>query len=98
MVLMDVKCDKTHSSIKNYLTKMFENELIEGKVYVFLNFVIEKSSEIYIPTAHVCRIIFKESYIINTVDDHKIPDNHFNFLAHANILKQTNEQSNLFGT
>ncbi|XP_072090407.1 uncharacterized protein [Arachis hypogaea] len=53
MVLMDDKCDKIHCSVKNYLTKMFENDLIEGKVYVFSNFLIEKSSGIYLPTTHV---------------------------------------------
>ncbi|KAL4336862.1 hypothetical protein AHAS_Ahas12G0052600 [Arachis hypogaea] len=99
MILMDDKCDKIYYSIKNYLTKMFENELIERKVYVFSNFLIEKSSEIYLPTTHVCRITFKkESRIVSTVDDHKILVNHFNFLAHTNILRQTNGQSNLFGT
>ncbi|KAL4337934.1 hypothetical protein AHAS_Ahas12G0159800 [Arachis hypogaea] len=83
MVLMDDN---------SYLVKMFENELIEGRVYVFSNFVIEVSSEIYLPTAHVCRITFKmESRIVNTVDDRKISNNHFNFLAHADILKQINE-------
>ncbi|KAL4299296.1 hypothetical protein AHAS_Ahas17G0086700 [Arachis hypogaea] len=96
---MNDKCDKIHCSIKNYLAKIFENDLIEGKVYVFSNFLIEKSSGIYLPTAHVYRITFKnESRIVNTVDDRKIPDNHFNFLDHANILRQTNEKSNLFGT
>ncbi|KAL4276950.1 hypothetical protein AHAS_Ahas20G0258400 [Arachis hypogaea] len=29
---------------KNYLTQMFENELVEGKVNVFSNFAIEESS------------------------------------------------------
>ncbi|KAL4337958.1 hypothetical protein AHAS_Ahas12G0162200 [Arachis hypogaea] len=78
---------------------MFENELIEGKVYVFSNFLIEESSEIYLPTTHMCRITFKkESHIVNTIDDRNIPDNHFNFLDHADILRQTNEKANLFGT
>ncbi|RYQ95030.1 hypothetical protein Ahy_B08g090010 isoform A [Arachis hypogaea] len=45
-------CNKIHCSIKNYLAKMFENKLIEGKVYVFSNFLIEKSSGIYLSTAH----------------------------------------------
>ncbi|KAL4289407.1 hypothetical protein AHAS_Ahas19G0383100 [Arachis hypogaea] len=77
---------------------MFENELIERKVYVFLNFVIKESSGIYLLTTHVCRITFKkESRIINTVDDHKILYNHFNFLAHVAILKQINERFHLFG-
>ncbi|KAL4286905.1 hypothetical protein AHAS_Ahas19G0132900 [Arachis hypogaea] len=99
MVLMDDNCDKIHCSIKSYLTTMFENELINGRVYVFSNFVIEELSRIYLPTAHVCRITFKkESRIVNTVDDCKISANQFNFLAHADILKQTNEQFNLFGT
>ncbi|KAL4374117.1 hypothetical protein AHAS_Ahas05G0149700 [Arachis hypogaea] len=49
---------------------MFENELIERRVYVFSNFMIEASGAIYLPTAHVCRITFKkESRIVNTVDD-----------------------------
>ncbi|KAL4393953.1 hypothetical protein AHAS_Ahas02G0103500 [Arachis hypogaea] len=88
MVLMDDKCDKIHYSIKSYLTKMFENELIEGMVYVFSNIVNEESREIYLPTAYVYRTIFKEeSHIINTIDDCKIFDNHFNFFAHAYILK-----------
>ncbi|KAL4370865.1 hypothetical protein AHAS_Ahas06G0108500 [Arachis hypogaea] len=77
---------------------MFENELIEEKVYVFSNFLIEELSGIYLSTAHVCRITFKELHIVNMVDNRKIPANHYNFLAHANILRQTNEQSNLFGT
>ncbi|KAL4356467.1 hypothetical protein AHAS_Ahas09G0089600 [Arachis hypogaea] len=54
MVLMDDKCDKIHCSIKSYLTKMFENELIEERVYVFSNFVIEELRGIYLPTAHMC--------------------------------------------
>ncbi|KAL4397069.1 hypothetical protein AHAS_Ahas01G0155000 [Arachis hypogaea] len=57
---------------KNYLTKMFENELIEGRVYIFSNFLIEESSKICLPTTHVCRETFKESRMKNTVDDHKI--------------------------
>ncbi|KAL4276016.1 hypothetical protein AHAS_Ahas20G0165000 [Arachis hypogaea] len=58
-------CDKIHCSIKNYLVKMFEHDLIEGKVYVFSNFLIEESSGFYLPTTHVCRITFKkESYVI----------------------------------
>ncbi|KAL4396560.1 hypothetical protein AHAS_Ahas01G0104100 [Arachis hypogaea] len=70
MVFMDDKCDKILYSIKNYLTKMFENKLIEKKVYVFSNFLIGKSSGIYLPTVHVCRITFKnESCMVNTVDD-----------------------------
>ncbi|KAL4374060.1 hypothetical protein AHAS_Ahas05G0144000 [Arachis hypogaea] len=77
---------------------MFENKLIEGKVYVLSNFAIEESSEIYFPTTHVSRITFKkESRIVNTVDDHKILYNHFKFLAHAAILKQINERFHLFG-
>ncbi|KAL4306471.1 hypothetical protein AHAS_Ahas16G0181600 [Arachis hypogaea] len=52
---------------------MFENELIEEKVYIFSNFLIEESSGIYLPTTHVCRINFRnESRIVNTVDDRKI--------------------------
>ncbi|KAL4277019.1 hypothetical protein AHAS_Ahas20G0265300 [Arachis hypogaea] len=44
---------------------MFENDLIEGKVYVFSNFLIEESSGIYLLTTHVCRITFKkESHVI----------------------------------
>ncbi|KAL4337124.1 hypothetical protein AHAS_Ahas12G0078800 [Arachis hypogaea] len=67
---------------------MFENEPIKGMVYVFSNIVNEESREIYLPTTHVCRTIFKqESRIVNTVDDCKISDNHFNFFAHADILK-----------
>ncbi|KAL4299359.1 hypothetical protein AHAS_Ahas17G0093000 [Arachis hypogaea] len=88
MVLMDDK---------SYLVKMFENKLIEEMVYVFSNFVIEESSGIYLSTTHVCRITFKKE-LCNTVDDPKISDNHFNFFAHADILKQINEQSNLFST
>ncbi|RYQ85311.1 hypothetical protein Ahy_B10g104837 [Arachis hypogaea] len=92
-----IPCDKIHRSIKNYLAKMFENDLIEGKFYVFSNFLIEESSGIYLPTTHVCRITFnKESCIVNTIDDRNIPDNHFNFLDHADILRQTNEKANLF--
>ncbi|RYQ85309.1 hypothetical protein Ahy_B10g104834 [Arachis hypogaea] len=76
---------------------MFENDLIEGKVYVFSNFLIEESSGIYLLTTHVCRITFKkESRIVNTIDDRNIPKNHFNFLDHTDILRQTNEKSNLF--
>ncbi|KAL4274752.1 hypothetical protein AHAS_Ahas20G0038600 [Arachis hypogaea] len=78
---------------------MFENDLIEGKVYIFSNFLIEESRRIYLSTAHVCRISFKkESRIVNTVDGRKISDNYFNFLNHADILRQTNEKSNSFGT
>ncbi|KAL4288218.1 hypothetical protein AHAS_Ahas19G0264200 [Arachis hypogaea] len=92
MVLMDDKCDKIHCSIKSYLAEMFVNELIEEKFYVFSNFVIEESSRIYLSIGYVCKITFKnESHIVNIVDDRKISDNHFNFLAHADILKQTNE-------
>ncbi|KAL4293133.1 hypothetical protein AHAS_Ahas18G0097600 [Arachis hypogaea] len=44
---------------------MFKNDLIEGKVYIFSDFLIEESSAIYLPTAHVCRITFKkESHVI----------------------------------
>ncbi|KAL4336727.1 hypothetical protein AHAS_Ahas12G0039100 [Arachis hypogaea] len=60
IVLMDDNCDKIHCSIKNYLAKMFENELIEGNVYVFSIFLIEESSRIYLPTAYVYRITFKK--------------------------------------
>ncbi|KAL4293476.1 hypothetical protein AHAS_Ahas18G0131900 [Arachis hypogaea] len=100
MVLMDDKCNnKIYYSIMSNLAKMFENELIEGRVYVFSNFVIEKSNRIYLPTVYVCRITFKkESRIVNMVDDRKVSYNHFNFFTHSNILKQTNEPSNLFGT
>ncbi|KAL4344837.1 hypothetical protein AHAS_Ahas11G0218300 [Arachis hypogaea] len=78
--------------MKNYLIKIFENELVERKVYIFSNFEIEKSSGIYLLTVHTCKISFKnESRIVHTVDDRKIPDNHFNLLAHTDILKQTNE-------
>ncbi|RYR14705.1 hypothetical protein Ahy_B04g071373 [Arachis hypogaea] len=50
--------------------KMFENDLIEGKVYVFSNFLIEELSRIYLPTTHVCRITFKkELRVANTVND-----------------------------
>ncbi|KAL4288056.1 hypothetical protein AHAS_Ahas19G0248000 [Arachis hypogaea] len=67
---MDDKCDKIYCSIKNYLAKMFENDLIEGKVYVFSNFLIEESSGIYLPTTHVCRIIFKkESHVIGLLTE-----------------------------
>ncbi|XP_020970095.1 uncharacterized protein LOC107620097 [Arachis ipaensis] len=97
MVLIDDKCDKIHCSVKNYLAKMFENDMIEEKVYVFSNFLIEESSGIYLPTTHVYRITFKkESRIVNTINDRNIPDNHFNFLNHADILRQTNEKANLF--
>ncbi|KAL4294494.1 hypothetical protein AHAS_Ahas18G0233700 [Arachis hypogaea] len=66
---------------KSYLTKMFENELIKRRVYIFSNFVIEESSVIYLLTIHVYKITFKnESRIINIVNDRKISDNNFNFL------------------
>ena len=69
------------------MTKIFENELVERKVYVFSNFEIEKSSGIYLLTVHTCKISFKiESGIVHLVDDRKILDNHFNLLAHADIL------------
>ncbi|KAL4294478.1 hypothetical protein AHAS_Ahas18G0232100 [Arachis hypogaea] len=54
---------KVFMNDKNYLAKMFENKLIEGKVYVFSNFLIEKSSGIYLSTAHVCRITLRRSHI-----------------------------------
>ncbi|KAL4293987.1 hypothetical protein AHAS_Ahas18G0183000 [Arachis hypogaea] len=60
MVLIDDKCDKIYCSIKNFLSKMFENELIKKKVYVFSNFAIEESSGIYHLTVNVCRITFKK--------------------------------------
>ncbi|RYR01136.1 hypothetical protein Ahy_B06g079979 [Arachis hypogaea] len=60
MVIIDDKYDKIHYSIKNYLAKMFENELIEEK----------ESSGIHLSTAHMCRITFKkQSCIVNMVDN-----------------------------
>ncbi|KAL4307181.1 hypothetical protein AHAS_Ahas16G0252600 [Arachis hypogaea] len=57
---------------------MFENELVERKVYFFSNYEIGESSRIYLPTAHTCKISFKnESYIIHTANDRKIPDDTF---------------------
>ncbi|KAL4299756.1 hypothetical protein AHAS_Ahas17G0132700 [Arachis hypogaea] len=64
------------------MTKIFENELVERKVYVFSNFEIEESSGIYLSTAHTCKISFKkETCIVHTIYDHKIPYNYFSFLA-----------------
>ncbi|XLR15853.1 hypothetical protein HN51_036834 [Arachis hypogaea] len=94
-VAMDQLGDRIQCSIRNPQRRLFEDELVEGKIYTICNFSVAVNDKKYKATNHASRIYFKRDTQLRLVDDPSFPENVFRFVPNEVILNHTNTQSHL---
>ncbi|KAL4277214.1 Replication protein A 70 kDa DNA-binding subunit B [Arachis hypogaea] len=94
-VAMDQLGDRIQCSIRNPQRRLFEDELVEGKIYTICNFSVAINDKKYKATNHASRIYFKRDTQLRLVDDPSFSENVFRFVPNEVILNHTNAQSHL---
>ncbi|XP_016178552.1 uncharacterized protein LOC107621006 [Arachis ipaensis] len=94
-VVMDMLGDRIQCSIKNPMRRLFENDIVEGRIVTLSNFSLAVNDQKYKPTTHSHRIYFKRETQIRPLEDSKFPDNVFHFVPNEIILGHDNPQSHL---
>nr|XP_025681668.1 uncharacterized protein LOC112783105 isoform X3 [Arachis hypogaea] len=92
---MDQLGDRIQCSIRNPQRRLFEDELVEGKIYTICNFSVAINDKKYKATNHASRIYFKRDTQLRLVDDPSFSENVFRFVPNEVILNHTNAQSHL---
>lgn len=90
-----MQCAKIHATIKKNLVPLFKDDITEGSIYVFENFMVGSNDSTYKTTDHKYKLNFMGGTKVWKVTLADIPTNHFKFVSFVDILAAPREDKML---
>jgi len=86
-----MQCAKIHATIKKNLILLFKDDIVQGSIYVFENFMVGSNDNTYKTTDHKYKLNFMGGTKVFKVTAIDIPINHFKFVSFVDILDAPRE-------